>query len=203
MSSIHLPEEILLKFKKIIVEFSKTITTRTKPGSVKYLLFGPENSRQSISIKMGKIVGEEFPKMLINKSSFKLQQCGILQLQNCNVKRDFDLIWIDPENKIVYYRESKGNMELDTEKLPATIEKVKKLEIELRSKYPDYIINAGILNWSIYEREDAEGGLTQIKKCEDEGVKIDHFKDFLQLLNFNWPKEEFTSYFRELGELIG
>ena len=56
MSSNHLPKEILINFKEIIVEFSKNITTRTKPGSVKYLLFGPETSRQSISIKMGKII---------------------------------------------------------------------------------------------------------------------------------------------------
>ena len=198
-----IPKEILSNFEQKIIKFSQSITTGTKPGSVKYLLYGHETSRQSISIKMGKIIGEELPKLLISNSELQLQECGILKLQNCNIKKDFDLIWVDEVNKVVYYRESKGNMELDTEKLPATIDKVIQLEKELVEKYPDYTVNAGILNWSIYEREDADGGLTQIKKCEEKKVKIDHFKDFLQLLNFYWPKDEFTSYFRKLGGIIG
>lgn len=38
--------------------------TVTKPGSIKYLLFGSELSEQSLSIKMGKI-GEEMVKKLL------------------------------------------------------------------------------------------------------------------------------------------
>lgn len=44
-------------------------------------------------------------------------------------------------------------IELDTEKLPATINKCKDIEKFLKEKYIDYNINSGILNWSIYNKE--------------------------------------------------
>ena len=40
-------------------------------------------------------------------------------------KKDIDISFIDEENKIIYYYEEKGNIEFDTEKLPATIHKIK------------------------------------------------------------------------------
>jgi len=197
-----IPTELLDNFEKTIFEFSQYDTTITKSGSTNYLLFGPEKSRQSINIKMGKILGEDLPKLLINNSTQELEECGILKLQNSETKKDFDLIWINKESKIVYYRECKGNMDLDTEKLPATIEKVKALEIELTKKYPEHEINAGIFNWNIYERSDADGGLTKIKTCEKNGVKVDHFKDFLDILKYKWTNEQYTSYFRKLGRIL-
>ena len=45
-----------------------------------------------------------------------------------NKKKDVDLIFKDENNKVIYYREMKGNIELDTEKLPATISKCKEIE---------------------------------------------------------------------------
>ena len=197
-----MPISVLNKLEQKIIEFSQRITTKTKSGSVNYLLFGPQKSRQSISIKMGKIIGEDFSKLLINNSTQELEECGILKLQNSKTKKDFDLIWINKESKIVYYRECKGNMDLDTEKLPATIEKVKALEIELTKKYPEHEINAGIFNWNIYAREDANGGLTKINTCEDNNVTVDHFKEFLEILEYKWSKEEYTTYFRKLGSIL-
>ena len=200
MTEINKHLEVLID---IIQSFSKTEITETRAGSVKWLLFGPEKSRQSISIKLGKIIGETFTKMLIKgKGKFKLLECGILKLQNCNKKKDFDLIWVDYENNIVYYRECKGNMELDTEKLPATIDKIKKLTLDLQLKYPQFKVNAGILNWSIYERRDAVGGLNQINKCEKENIKVDHFKDFIIILSYIWSKKDFYDYFRKIGTIM-
>jgi hypothetical protein len=46
----------------------------------------------------------------------------------------------------------KGNIELDTEKLPAIINKCYEIEKSLKDKYKDYIIDCGILNWSIYNK---------------------------------------------------
>lgn len=198
----EIPMDILIQFTNIITKFSKEDITSTKPGSVNYLIYGTEKSRQSVSIKLGKIIGEEFIKMLIVKR-FELLECGILCVSFDKKKKDFDLIWKDQEKKTIYYRESKGNMELDTEKLPATIKKVNQLKEELQIKYPEYIINYGLLNWSIYERTDAVGGLTQIKFCEMEGIKVDHFNDLLNILQYNWEKNDYTNYFRSLGKIIG
>ena len=197
-----IPTEILTEFRNNITKFSKNDITSTKPGSVKYLLYGPEKSRQSVSIKLGKIIGEEFIKMLIVKRC-ELLECGILCVSFDEKKKDFDLVWKDGTKNTIYYRESKGNMELDTEKLPATINKITKLKEELQKKYPEYNIDYGVLNWSIYERSDAVGGLTQINSCEMEQIKVDHFSDLLNILQYTWEKNDYTEYFRSLGKIIG
>lgn len=199
-----IPLVVLDRFENIIIDFKKNNKiTQTKPGSVKYLLYGPEKSRQSISIKMGKIIGECFTKLLIEESDFEIQECGILKLNDTEKKKDFDMIWIDKKNNILYYRECKGNMDLDTEKLPATIEKVKTLSLDLEKKYPGFKINMGILNWSIYERTDGIVGSNSIKLCEKKNIRVDHFKDFLDILMYEMSKDDFYKYFRKLGKIIG
>lgn len=57
--------------------------------------------------------------------------------------------------KIIYYREAKGNIELDSEKLPATIDKMKEIiKTHISPKYPNYKYDVGIFNWSIYNRKE-------------------------------------------------
>ena len=94
-----IPKKILDEFKYEIYSLTKN-TTLTKPGSVKHLLFGEETSRQSISIRCGKPIGESFPKKLINSTQhLKLEICGCLKLNNSENKKDFDLIFKEEQKK--------------------------------------------------------------------------------------------------------
>lgn len=178
--------------------------TMTEPGSVKYLLFGSEPSRQAISIKMGKF-GEEIIKKIINNSkNLELLTCGVQCVDfETKKKKDLDLLWKDELNKTIYYREAKGNIELDSEKLPATIEKVKELlETYIIPKYPGYIIDIGVFNWSIYNRKLLKKGLNHIKNCEKNGIKVEHMEDILKLLNFKWCEEDYYKFFITSGKHI-
>lgn len=175
--------------------------TFSKPGSITYLLYGTKLSEQSINIKFGRI-GEFITKEFINlNENFQLLQCG-LQIIN-DKKKDIDLIFINKNTNIIYYRELKANIELDTEKLPATINKCKEIEIWLKNKYPESIINIGILNWSVYNRKILITGLSNIKTFEKENIKIEHFSDFLQIIETEWNENDFYSFFRDLGALYG
>lgn len=127
--------------------------------------------------------------------------CGVQQI-NDNKKKDIDLIFKDDTNKIIYYRELKGNIELDTEKLPATIVKCNEIETSLINKYPDYIINCGILNWSIYNRTKLKVGLSNIKSFEKNGITIDHMEDFLKIIDIEWIEDDYYLYFRQIGDII-
>jgi hypothetical protein len=185
---------------------SKEIT-KTSPGSISYLLYGSKPSEQSICIKMGRF-GEFLTKEIIaTNPNFELLDCGV---QNVNEKKkDIDLLFrynskSEPylNNKIIFYRELKGNIELDTEKIPATIEKCKVIKSFLQSKYPDYEINYGILNWSVYNRDFLKKGINNIKAFEKNDIKIDHFSDFLQILDIEWDIKDFYDYFREIGNKI-
>lgn len=174
--------------------------TLTKPGSLSYLLRGSTPSEQSINIKMGRF-GEFMSKELVKRVDIlELLQCGI---QKINDKRkDVDLLFKNELTKTIYYRELKANIELDTEKLPATISKCKEIENSLKTSYPDYSINCGVLNWSVYDRKILTAGLSNIKTFENSGIKIDHMKDFLEIIDVIWYEDDYYSYFRELYDKI-
>jgi len=174
--------------------------TLTKPGSISHLLYGEKPSEQSINIKLGRL-GEFLSKELIKTNyNLELLNCGIQKINN--KKKDVDLIFKDKNNKIIYYRELKGNIELDTEKLPATIIKCKEIETSLKTTYLDYMIDCGILNWSVYNRKILTAGLSNIKTFENGGVKIDYMEDFLNIIDVFWNEDDYYSYFREIGTKI-
>ncbi len=174
--------------------------TYTKPGSISHLLYGEKPSEQSINIKLGRL-GEFLSKELIkSKSNLELLNCGIQKINN--KKKDVDLIFKDESNKIIYYCELKGNIELDTEKLPATINKCKEIEGSLKTTYLDYSINCGILNWSVFNRKILTAGVSNIKTFENGGIKIYHMEDFLNIINVFWNEDDYYSYFREIGTKI-
>lgn len=174
--------------------------TYTKPGSISHLLYGEKPSEQSINIKFGRL-GEFLSKELIKANhNLQLLHCGVQKIND--KKKDVDLIFKDETKKIIYYRELKGNIELDTEKLPATITKCKEIENSLQSTYLDYTINCGILNWSVYNRKILTAGLSNIKTFENGGIKIDHMEDFLHIVNVSWNEDDYYSYFREIGNKI-
>ena len=177
--------------------------TITKPGSVKYLLFGQEPSRQSISIKCGKLGELVVIEMIKCNPKLELLKCGIHCIDKNGKKKDIDLLWIDHIEKKVYYREAKGNIELDSEKLPATFKKItKNLQPYIEKKYPDYKIDVGILNWSVYARNILTNGVSHINKCEQNGVQVDHMGDLIKKIGFVWEEKDYYEYFRELGNLI-
>ena len=174
--------------------------TLTKPGSISHLLYGEKPSEQSINIKFGRF-GEFLSKELIQTNpNLNLLDCGVQSIGN--KKKDVDLIFKDEVNKIIYYRELKGNIELDTEKLPATITKCKEIEAYLKTTNLDYTIDCGILNWSVYNRKILTAGLSNIKTFENGGIKIDHMEDFLNIINVFWNEDDYYSYFREIGTKI-
>ena len=175
--------------------------TMTEPGSLKYLLWGSQASQQSVSIKMGKVGEEMFKEMIKISPNIELIKCGVQNVGN--KKKDIDLAWKDNNKKIIYIRECKGNLELDTEKLPATFEKVKEDIVPfLEDKYPDYKIDCGILNWSVYSRKILNKTLSHINCCEENGVKVDHIEDFLKNINFEWSEEDYYNYFKSIGKKI-
>ena len=165
---------------KWIEQILKSDITYTKPGSISYLIYGKKPSEQSINIKLGHF-GEFLSKELIKlNSNLELLNCGIQKIN-------------DNKNK---------DIELDTEKLPATISKCLEIEKTLKDNYIDYKINSGILNWSIYNRNILTSGLSNIKKFENNAILIDHIEDFLKIIDIKWIEEDYYSYFREIGNII-
>ena len=178
----------------------KSCVTHTKPGSLSYLLFGQQPSEQSIFIKFGRF-GEYLSKELVKTNPrLELLQCGIQHING--KKKDVDLIFKDEERKIIYYRELKGNIELDTEKIPATITKCDEIRKSLSSIHDGYEINCGILNWSVYNRDILTSGISNIKSFENGGIHIEHMGEFLEIVGVSWSQEDYYAYFRIIGSIL-
>ena len=176
--------------------------THTKAGSISHLLYGEKPSEQSVNIKFGRF-GEFIAKEMIKSNdNLELLECGVRLINN--KMKDVDLIFMDKTTKTIYYRELKGNIELDTEKLPATIAKCNEIAAFLKTKYGGdaATIDYAILNWSIYDRRVLTCGLSNIKAFEKSGVKIEHFGEFSNIAGIDWCEEDFYAYFREIGEHI-
>jgi len=131
---------------------------------------------------------------------FELLTCGIQVIND--KKKDIDLIFKDETNKIIYYRELKANIELDTEKLQATIAKCKEIEKYLETIYKKYKIDSGILNWSVYNRIILKNGLSNIRTFENNGIKINHMEDFLNIIQIKCTEDDYYLYFKNIGEML-
>jgi hypothetical protein len=173
--------------------------TYTKPGSIIYLMRGKIPSVQSFNIKMGKI-GEFISKELIHlNGSLELLKCGVQKVDDN--QKDVDLIWKD--GNTIYYRELKGNIDLDTEKRKATLDKCKEITLSLMKENKGYVIDSGILNWSVYNRSEYTDSnyLNIINYFETDGIPVNHFEDFLKIICIEWSKEDFYAFFKELGSI--
>lgn len=122
----------------------------TAPGSVVYLLYGRIKSDGSINSKTGQI-GEYIAKELVKiNPTFTLMQCGKHKIADTTI--DIDLLFKDETNKILYYYELKGNVNLDIHKYTENLKIVHHHKGVLSDAYPDYTIQFGILNWSVYNK---------------------------------------------------
>jgi len=203
------------KGKKWVKDNIKQVV-RTQYGSLKHLLWGPITSEQSVCIKFGHF-GEFIAKELIKTNpNLELLTCGVQVIcKPENAKSDIDILYRNSEEKKLYYYELKGNIDLDTEKKPATIVKCKKIKKHLSKTYKDYNITFGILNWGVYSKtrlnmlkesenkEEKANAKKLLKKIdtytESEDLVVHHMDDFLINVNVTWPEDNFIEYFREIG----
>ena len=201
MSPENCMDRVKQRANECIEKILKEKITKTKSGSIAHLLWGEQPSAQSICIKMGK-VGEEIFKELINIApNCELLKCGVQVIEG-KKKKDVDLIWLDRSKNTIFIRELKGNIELDTEKLPATFEKMKgEIYKHFTDIYADKIIDCAILNWSVYSREGVKA-LSHIKTCEDAGVPVNHTNDVLKLIEIEWSEEDYYQFWNEIGDKL-
>ena len=188
--------------RQLVAQIIKSGVTTTQPGSIKHLLWGSQPSRQSVVIKFGR-VGEELSKQIITSCpKLELLVCGVRDLGD--IRADVDLVWLDHERQTLYYRELKGNIEMDTEKVPAMLHKITHIvKPYFKETYPDYDINCGVLNWSVYSPDDVpKKNQRRFTDWKEQGVQLDTFSDFLSLVGFTWERRDFTDYWLELGSMF-
>ena len=183
---------------RIATEIKVAGLSNASPGSGVYLLFGPVPSTQSLNIKFGRAFERFFEEAVtLGTNSFTLMPSGVWK----EINKDLDLIFRDDESNIIYYRELKLNLNLDTEKIVSTYEKVNKITDFLIKKYPDYAIDSGVLTWGTFNLGDITAQ-SKVKKADDYYVNVEDPETFFDLVGMPMNKNNYEGFFRSIGEMF-
>ena len=173
------------KYKKYGKELIKEIVsnpTESLPGALPYLLFGGGKvSTQSLYIKIGRNF-EKWFKFIIEDAGMTLLPDGVVK----NVIGE------------------KSNLELDTEKLPATNDKIQLITKYVEKEYPGYKVDSSLLHWSVYEPSILPKKYnTKVKECAKHNVKVSYPIDLFKTISVDISDKEYYEFFRELGRVYG
>tara|TARA_R100000005_G_C4964081_1_gene179619 strand:- start:514 stop:1101 length:588 start_codon:yes stop_codon:yes gene_type:complete len=185
------------KAKEILQEILQ-VKTKSLPGGLPYLLFGEGKvSTQSLFIKIGRNF-EKWFKFIVEDAGMTLLPDGVVKNVIGKKSKDIDLIFRDDDT--IYYREMKSNLELDTEKLPATYEKIQLITKYVEKEYPGYKVDSSLLHWSVYEPSILPTKYnTKVKECGKHGVKVSYPIDLFKTISVDISDKEYYNFFRELG----
>ena len=190
MNLVDFKKELIAEVDNTIINCSKKL--KDENGSFCELLKFPNLSKQSVSIKMGNVLEKIYNKFL---NSFD----GVENLKpvNKNISsHQIDLLF--KKEDTIYYFESKLNLNLDTEKSKATINKVKTIESYLTKKYPNNKIVAKLLS----SRFDKSENVKFIKEKYIKKSDVFGYSDFFKLFDIMIRIKEWEDLFSEIGERI-
>ena len=141
--------------------------------------------------------------MVAEDCGMELLPDGVIKNVIGSKSKDIDFIFEYKLNKIIYYYEDKSNLELDTEKLPATYNKVKAIHKYLEETYPGYTIKSSILHWSIWNKDKLPKKYnTKIKECIKNGVSVSWPKDLFKTLGADISKKDYNIMGRKIGKKL-
>jgi hypothetical protein len=154
-------------------------------NSISYLI--DYKLSQSDCIKLG--IGLE--KIL--QDFILIQNVNLINIKQKNKKGDKekDHLFIDNNNKIIYYAELKSNLNLDTEKSKSTCNKCLDIKKELCEKYKDYKINMFLVSLRHYAKEIIPHNIcNRYINLNDKLVGINEYLNALSILiKFNNENE--------------
>ena len=172
-------------------------TTLSEPGGLPFLFLGQQVSSASLWIKVGRNF-EKWFKYVVEDNGMELLPDGVIKNVIDSKSKDIDLLFKD-NNNTVYYRELKSNINLDTEKLLVTCQKVKKINQYLQNTYPTCKVDIGVLTWSVFELDDLnQKSISKYNKFKGNGVKVYFPSDLFKTINVQISKNDYYTMFKNL-----
>ena len=173
-------------FQSIIsssIYINERTVTKADPHSFSSLISNVRVLKQSENIKLGTGMEHLF-RDTVSKygGGFEPIEIGIVEGQSQK-----DHCFKNDTKKRVVYLEQKNNLNLDTEKRPATISKVKKVTEELQQKFPEHTVVGGVFA-ARYLSSSEPLAVSIIKTYA--GVQVYGVNEFLGMFNI----APFSSY---------
>ena len=150
---------------------------------------------QSQSIRFGKIF-ENFIKSLIKSKGYELVNEQLVDVYGAGSKtnkgkKDLDICFVKDDN--IFYFESKLNLNLDSEKSKATDDKISEITDYLITENKGVSVFSGLITcW--WEKEKGMSITTK--------TNLLFMKDFLELLDIKYTKEEYYDMMSDFGKMI-
>ena len=161
--------------RQIGLKIKNSDITETVCGSVVYFLYGKVKSLQSLNIKFG----NEYEDML-NEFSKKCGMSIPYPRSYMIGEHQIDTLIIEQEN--IEYREQKTNIQLDTEKLKSTINKIINISIMLNERYVDKNITYYLHNTTVWEEDDAPHNKSHYSRFRKNVINVLFMKDYFEKL---------------------
>lgn len=164
-------------------------------NSLTYLI--DRDLSQSDCIKLGIAL-----EKVLCETILKLTNLENIKQPNSKGSKEKDFLFKDDNNNVIYYGELKTNLNLDTEKLPYTIDKIKNIYNELKINYPTYKIIWVLISGRFINRTDIPKCI--LKKYLQIKDNIVGINDFLQLLNieFRFDNDSYKEYLNYLSNAM-
>lgn len=155
------------------------------------------NMSQSDCIKFGNGVEKVFKDIILKFSELENKK-----EKNKKGKKERDHFFKDEKNKIIYYAELKGNLNLDTEKSKSTILKCLDIVEELKEEYPDYLIKWCLLGFRYIDYNDIPIILKKRYSCIKDNVY--GINQYLSLLNIDlkFTDETYKIFINKIADIM-
>lgn len=126
----------------------------------------------------------------------------LVDLKDKNKKgiKEKDHLFLHPEKKIIYYAELKSNLNLDTEKSKATINKVIQINKELKEKYKGYEIKYFLVGTRYFSTQEIPRIIN--KKYEEIRENLFGVNEYLETLgiDINFDEKDYKIIINELAQ---
>jgi hypothetical protein len=160
-------------------------------------LVGISDLSQSESISMGNFFEYMFKELakLCPKPNVKVHNRPLILSESVfsgekKKNKQIDLL-LEISGKL-YYLESKLNCELDSEKFPHTLNKIKKVSKALENEYGCECLGKIVTPWYKYEEEMPD---------QYKNAKIMFASEYLNLIGFNYSEQEWYNHLHSLTKL--
>ena len=114
-------------------------------------------------------------------------------------QREMDLYFKNKLTNVFFYKEVKANPDLDSEKMPATINKILDIQSYIQKAYPECNIDIGV-QFVYWEEKDGSGYKSKFSTIRESGIPTHFMKDFFSLLQIDITKEEWYALCRQIGK---
>lgn len=146
-------------------------------NSLSYLI--DDKLSQSECIKMGKLLEEYISNIILKYTNNKN-----IKPKNKKGYKEKDHLFINENDKIVYYAELKSNLNLDTEKSKSTYNKCLDIVNELKIEYKDYNIKWCLLGIRYIDKTEIPKNI--INKYKKINEHVYGINDYFKLIGINF-----------------